>query len=71
MPICASWLPPSLTRSGAPWDFRYLPSSRFLSRLRSLIEETFTAQGGRRVLLFGYSFGGEHQHQQQHHQAWR
>lgn len=49
------------TLRGAPYDFRYAPSSgegsAFIARLKALIEETSEAQGGQRVSLVSHSMG--------------
>lgn len=51
----------NVTLRGAPYDFRYAPSSpvgaKFTNDLRSLIEETSHSNGGRRVSLISHSMG--------------
>ena len=44
----------------APYDFRYAPHSQrfYLVSLRQLIEDTWTLNGRRRVVLFAHSMGG-------------
>jgi len=45
---------------GAPYDFRYAPHSQseYFDNLRRLVEETYSANGGRKVILLAYSLGG-------------
>eukprot|EP00929_Paragymnodinium_shiwhaense_P119590 TRINITY_DN91494_c0_g1_i1.p1 TRINITY_DN91494_c0_g1~~TRINITY_DN91494_c0_g1_i1.p1 ORF type:complete len:433 (+),score=71.00 TRINITY_DN91494_c0_g1_i1:82-1299(+) len=51
----------NVTLRGAPYDFRYAPSSAvgkdFIQKLKSLIEETYEAQGQQRVSLISHSMG--------------
>ena len=48
------------TVRGAPYDFRYAPHSltSYYARLKSLIEEMYSSNGNRSVVLLGHSQGG-------------
>ncbi len=47
------------TLRGAPYDFRLTPdTSSYAAQLRSLIEETVAATGGRKATLISHSMGG-------------
>merc|ERR1711966_564236 len=48
------------TLRGAPYDFRYTPDSDpdYGVGLKTLIEETVTKQGGKKVTLISHSMGG-------------
>ena len=54
----AGWLP-GKDLFAAPFDWR-VPSggqAEFHSKLKTLVEQTFTASGGRKVVLWAFSFG--------------
>ncbi|CAL8070176.1 unnamed protein product [Calicophoron daubneyi] len=50
---------PNVTLRGAPYDFRIDPRTNkdFVPKLKQLIEETYTRNGNRRVVLFAHSMG--------------
>ncbi|KAL9954753.1 hypothetical protein ACROYT_G042327 [Oculina patagonica] len=44
---------------GAPYDFRYGPESapEYFTKLKKLIEDTYSANGNKKITLMGHSFG--------------
>jgi len=49
-----------LSVRGAPYDFRYAPHSQpsYFADLRRLVEDTWTLNDGRKVVLLAHSMGG-------------
>ncbi|XP_063236646.1 phospholipase A2 group XV-like [Bacillus rossius redtenbacheri] len=49
----------NITVRGAPYDFRKAPNENadYFARLRALVEETYVASGGQRVVLLAHSMG--------------
>ncbi|KAL9958911.1 hypothetical protein ACROYT_G035986 [Oculina patagonica] len=46
-----------VTVRAAPYDFRYGPETEYLAKLKELIEDTYSANGNKKITLMSHSLG--------------